>query len=60
MQRLFIRPQFKPTVPAQRSAPVPLDPKELQHVAGGSPRGGWQAELVGASYSTSSPRGGWL
>ena len=57
MQRSQLRAQVPSTAPAQRSCPVPLDPKQLQHVAGGAPRGGWQ---VTESTSTQAPRGGWL
>jgi hypothetical protein len=55
MQRSQLRQPVQPTVPAQRSGPVPLDPKDLQQVAGGAPRGGWQDPS-----STDAPRGGWL
>jgi hypothetical protein len=44
-------------VPAQRSAPVPLDPKDLLRVAGGLPRGGWLD--TSTLDSTQLPRGGW-
>ena len=55
MQRSQLRPPVQPAAPAQRSRPVPLDPKELQHVAGGAPRGGWLD-----TSTTDAPRGGWL
>lgn len=58
MQGSQSRHPVQATAPAQRSAPVPLDPKDLQRVAGGLPRGGWLAtETVD---STQLPRGGWL
>ena len=41
MQRSQSHQPVQPAVPAQRSAPMPLDPKDLQRVAGGLPRGGW-------------------
>jgi len=34
---------------------MPLDPKDLQRVAGGLPRGGWLS-----TESQQLPRGGWL
>ena len=56
MQRSQLRPQVQPAVPAQRSAPVLLDSKDLQRVAGGLPRGGW----VTTEEAQQLPRGGWL
>lgn len=56
MQSQQTRPQVAAPTPATRSGPVPLDPKDLQHVAGGLPRGGWSTDT---STTTSLPRGGW-
>ena len=58
MQRSQSHQPVQPAVPAQRSAPVPLDPKDLLRVAGGAPRGGWLE--TEAAASTQAPRGGWL
>ena len=58
MQRSQDHQPIQPTTPAQRSAPVPLDPKDLQRVAGGAPRGGWLS--TESAESTQAPRGGWL
>ncbi len=55
MQRSQLRPQAQAAAPSQRSAPVPLDPKNLQRVAGGLPRGGW----VSTEEAQLLPRGGW-
>jgi len=57
MQRSQLRPQVLPVTTAQRPGPVPLDPKHLQLVAGGAPRGGW---ITTESTTTQAPRGGWL
>jgi len=57
MQRSQLRPQVQPATTAQRSGPVPLDPKLLQLVAGGAPRGGW---ITTDTTTTQAPRGGWL
>ena len=57
MQRSQIRPQARPATTTQRPGPVPLDPKHLQFVAGGAPRGGWAPT---DSTTTLAPRGGWL
>lgn len=58
MQRSQLRPQVQPAAPARRSAPVPLDARDLQQVAGGLPRGGgWES----AVSTQQLPRGGgWL
>lgn len=58
MQSSQLRPQVQPVAPAQRSAPVLLDDKDLQRVAGGLPRGGgWESE----TSTLQLPRGGgWL
>jgi hypothetical protein len=56
MQRSQLRPQVQSAVPAQRTAPVPLDSKDLQRVSGGLPRGGW----VTTQETQQLPRGGWL
>lgn len=51
--------------PAQRSAPTTqrpsngptvIDPRAFKLVAGGSPKGGWQAA---SGEEISSPKGGW-
>ena len=57
MQHSQSQSPVQPAVPAQRSAPLPLDPKDLQRVAGGAPRGGWLAPET--ADSTQAPRGGW-
>ena len=58
MQRSQHRPPVQPAAPAQRSGPVPLDPKDLQRVAGGLPRGGGWASTEDCQQL---PRGGgWL
>ena len=55
MQHSQSHKSVQPAAPAPRSAPVPLDPKDLQRVAGGLPRGGGWAE------TQQLPRGGgWL
>ena len=56
MQHSQSHKPVQPAAPAQRSAPVPLDPKDLQRVAGGLPRGGW----LSTEDSQQLPRGGWL
>lgn len=52
MQRSQSHQPVQPPAPSQRSAPMPLDPKDLQRVAGGLPRGGGWAE------TQQLPRGG--
>ena len=59
MQRSQAPSQVRPNVPAQRSGPVPLDPRHLQLVSGGAPRGGWITTDTETTSSTSAPRGGW-
>lgn len=49
----------QPTVTAPRRGPVPLDPRHLQLVSGGAPRGGWSTTDTSTTTSTSAPRGGW-
>ena len=57
MQHSQSQQPVQPAAPAQRTAPVPLDPKDLQRVAGGLPRGGW----LSTENSQQLPRGGgWL
>jgi len=58
MQRSQSHQPVQPAVRAHRSAPVPLDPKDLLRVAGGAPRGGWLSTEV--ADTTQAPRGGWL
>ena len=60
MQRSQHRPQVQPAAPTPRPGPVPLDPKQFQHVAGGAPRGGWLEPALDSTSSTDAPRGGWL
>jgi len=57
MQGSQSRQGVQASAPARRSAPVPLDPKDLQRVAGGLPRGGWLD--TAALDTTQLPRGGW-
>jgi hypothetical protein len=38
------------------TGPTLIDPKEFQHIGGGSPRGSWQ---VRPTSTTQSPRGSW-
>jgi hypothetical protein len=59
MQRSQTPSQVQPNVPAQRSGPVPLDPRHLHLVAGGAPRGGWITTDTTTTTSSSAPRGGW-
>ena len=54
MQSSQLRSPVQATTPASRSVPVPLDPKDLQHVAGGLPRGGGWAPCDAKQL----PRGG--
>jgi hypothetical protein len=52
---LFRRPQAAARTPVQ-AGPTVLDPKDYQHVSGGSPRGTWQQP---AGRTVQSPRGTW-
>lgn len=58
MQGSQSRQPVQASTPAQRSAPVPLDAKDLLRVAGGLPRGGW-LDTSSTLDSTQLPRGGW-
>jgi hypothetical protein len=57
---MFSRRQPSTAHAVPPTGPTLIDPKDFQHIGGGSPRGTWTAPPAGTASSTpQSPRGTW-